>query len=139
MSKPVEAPVILVVDDDPGVRHVLAQTLAQDGFTVLQAVGGREAVTLYGSQPGRIGLVLLDVCMPVLDGPETLAALREADPAVVCCFMSGYTDDYSPDQLVGMGAVGVLEKPFRFDQLGRTLRAMMKAKAGGIGTNCAET
>lgn len=127
MSEPVEKPVVLVVDDDSGVRHVLVQTLGRDGFTVLEAAGGQEAVALYRSRPAP-ALVLLDVCMPVLDGPATLRSLREADPDVLCCFMSGYTDDYGPAQLLALGAVGVLDKPFRFDQLGNTLRAMLASR-----------
>jgi hypothetical protein len=47
-----------------------------------------------------------------MDGPATLAALQGIDPNVGCCFMSGDTDEYAPEELLAMGAVHLLRKPF---------------------------
>jgi len=114
---------ILVVDDDPHVRAMLGTALKSFGFAVTLASGGTEAIQTYQQGRGAIDLVLLDVRMPGLDGPETLAALRKADPAVRCCFMSGHAAMYSEAELLGMGAAGVIGKPFgKLDALADRLR-----------------
>jgi CheY-like chemotaxis protein len=116
-------PHLLVVDDDPGVLTMLDTGLRLHGFDVTTAGGGRAAVELFRRHAAAIALVLLDVRMPDLDGPRTLAALREVDPHVRCCFMSGDRGSYSPEQLLAMGAARVLDKPFAgLDQLAGTLR-----------------
>jgi DNA-binding response OmpR family regulator len=119
-------PVVLVVDDEPMIRDVLQQFLAREGFEVLTAPNGQEAVALYRAQPGRIGLVLLDVRLPGMDGPGTLAALRQENPAVRCCLMGGLVEDAERERLIALGAAEVLVKPFRFDELALTLRALLK-------------
>src|SRR5262245_55107189 len=73
------APAILVVDDEPMIRKLLQLQLQQQGFGVLVAADGREALVLYQARRSTIALVLLDVRMPDLDGPQTLAALRQCD------------------------------------------------------------
>src|SRR5690349_11978266 len=75
---------VLVVDDQEGVRGVLGAMLRQEGFAVWLAADGWEAIDLYRSRRAAIDLVLLDVRMPGLDGPATLAALRGLDPRVRC-------------------------------------------------------
>jgi two-component system OmpR family response regulator len=102
---------VLVVDDEPAILRMLDLVLQQRGFDVTTAAGGAEAVELYRRRPGVFALVLLDVQMPDPDGPETLAALRTIDPHVRCCFMSGYTGEYSVEQLLALGAAHVFEKP----------------------------
>jgi CheY-like chemotaxis protein len=66
-------------------------------------------------------VVLLDVRMPELDGPGTLAALQTLDPQVRCCFMSGYLGGYTEERLLSLGAAAVLPKPF---QLANTVRLL---------------
>lgn len=106
-------PEILLVEDDSDVRKCVALVLRHHGFTVHQASSGREAVQLYQRYHPCIHLVLLDVQMPGMSGAQTFALLKEIDPAVRVVFMSGRTGPYSPEQLVKMGAIQVLQKPFR--------------------------
>jgi len=114
---------ILVVDDDPHVLGMLGTALKSFGFSVTLASNGHDALRAYKRQREDIDLVLLDVRMPGWDGPQTLAELREDDPAVRCCFMSGYATTYSVDDLLGMGAAQVIEKPFgNLDALATRLR-----------------
>src|SRR5262249_49112716 len=108
---------VLVVDDEPLLRGLLDAALRRHGYGVLLADNGAAAVRLYRDRRERIGLVLLDVRMPVLDGPQTLRALQQIDPAVRCCFMSGNVGDHAPDDLLALGALHFLEKPFRLDDL----------------------
>ncbi len=112
-----EKPGVLVVDDDPAVRQLLALVLARDGLAVWSAPSGRAAIEFYRLHPERIGAVLLDVRMPGLDGPHTLAALREINPQVRALFVSGDTGDHDPEVLLALGAAGVLQKPFDLGEL----------------------
>jgi CheY-like chemotaxis protein len=104
---------ILVVEDEPGVLRFMEVALRHIGFRVRAARNGEEAVQLYAQHADNIALVLLDVQMPGLDGPGTLTQLRARNPQVRCCFMSGDTGIYTVDDLLRMGAVRVLAKPFR--------------------------
>jgi CheY-like chemotaxis protein len=120
---------VLVVDDEEGVRKMLGLALRQHGFAVRLASGGPEAVALYRAHHETIAVVLLDVRMAGMDGPATLAALRQANPQVRCCFMSGDTGQYTVEELLALGASHVLQKPFSsLEQLSRQLR-----EAAGIG------
>src|SRR5262245_47163997 len=90
-------PGILVVDDEVHVLAVLAVALRQAGFCVWTAADGTAALETYPQYRGAIDLVLLDVRMPGLDGPQTLAALRRQDPGLRCCFLSGDVSPYTPE------------------------------------------
>ena len=113
VSRPV--PVILVVEDDPVVRQFLETALRGFDFEVRLASNGQEALDVY--RHGAIDLVLMGVQMPILDGPKTLARLKDLFPDVVCCFMSAHTGNYAVDEIVGMGAVGFLQKPCHLEEL----------------------
>jgi anti-sigma B factor antagonist len=108
---------VLIVDDDVAVRHVLHVGLRSRGCYVWSAASGREAVELYRRHLDRIDLVLLDVTMPAMDGPRTLAALQDLSPSVCCCFMSGSLTDFQEKTLLQMGAARVLRKPFAFAEV----------------------
>jgi two-component system, OmpR family, response regulator len=124
-------PEVLVVDDEAAVLQMLGFVLPQHGVAVRQAGGGEEAVAIYRRHRDRIAVVLLDVRMPGLDGPQALALLREINPDVRCCFMTGYAAGYPPDELLALGADRVLEKPFRdMADLAGTLREVASRRAG---------
>jgi DNA-binding NtrC family response regulator len=121
------APGVLIVDDEPGVRQVLELVCARSGMRPFATSCGKEAVALYERHRGEIQLVLLDVHMPTIDGPATLARLRQVAPDVRVCFMSGATGCYTVEGLLAMGAERFFEKPFRFDRLGPELLALASA------------
>src|SRR5262245_9445816 len=108
---------VLVVDDQEFIRSMLNTALGQQGFAVWLAANGREAIEVYLQHSQDIDLVLLDVRMPGLDGPQTLAILERLDPKVRCCFMSGDTGNYTYSQLARPSVVHILAKPFRLDEL----------------------
>jgi CheY-like chemotaxis protein len=95
------------------------------GFDVWLAASAPEAVELFSRHRDAIDVVLLDVRMPELDGPETLAALREHDPHVICCFMSGDTGKYTKERLMELGAALVVQKPFRLNELADQLKQVV--------------
>ena len=113
---------VLVVDDDATVRNLLALCLRSEGFTIWQAASGGEALDVYAARRNDIDLVLLDVRMPGLDGPRTFAALRQFDPEVRCCFMSGDLGAYTVEELLASGAVGYLSKPFHLAEVEALIR-----------------
>jgi DNA-binding NtrC family response regulator len=115
---------ILVVDDDSAIRSLLQAYLPRQGFTVWSADNGRAALTFCEGHRDDIDLVLLDVCMPDLDGPETLRELRRLNPDVKCCFMSGHTGLYDADTLLKMGALRFFSKPFDLDDLRHSLQLL---------------
>jgi CheY-like chemotaxis protein len=124
---------ILVVDDEGGVRGVLNVGLRKEGFAVWLAADGREALDLYRRYRELIDVVLLDVRMPGLDGPQTLAALQELNPQVRFCFMSGDLGSYTGEWLHNLGAATVLPKPFRLDEVARVLwQLASRADAGPV-------
>jgi CheY-like chemotaxis protein len=122
-------PGVLVVEDHADVRQLLGIALPRFGLPVWLAAGGREAVRLYREHRPEIGVVLLDVRMPDLDGPETLAALRELDPAVRVVFMTGNSWPYTTEELLALGAARVLEKPILgLAALAQTLQEVAQPK-----------
>ena len=121
-------PGVLVVEDHGDIRRMLGFALPRLGLPVWLAAGGREAVRLYREYRPEIGVVLLDVHMPGMDGPQTLAALRELDPAVRVVFMTGYSGSYRLEDLVALGP-RVVDKPFHsLTELARTLREVSQGK-----------
>jgi CheY-like chemotaxis protein len=121
---------ILVVDDDAAVRFLLDVALRHHGFAVWQAADGQEAVELYQQEGSEIDLVLLDVRMPRLDGPHTLAALMRLNPRVRCCFMTGNAGNYSEDGLLELGAARVFPKPFQLAEIAQALTQLVESLPG---------
>ncbi len=124
---------VLVVDDDCRMRELLARVLTREGIGVRLAEDGLEAVNAYRRDQQEISLVLLDVCMPRLDGPSALAELLRLDPGVRACFVSGDTGRFTPEDLLARGALGFVEKPFEFDDLLGVVRQLARPAAGGTG------
>jgi CheY-like chemotaxis protein len=123
------APGILVVDDDPLLLNLLRAILVRQGFHVWACPSGQEALATYRRHQADVAVVLLDVCMPGLDGPATLAELRRLDPGVRACFMSGHTGEYAIEDLFSLGAVRFYEKPFQIQPLAEGLWKLAVEKA----------
>lgn len=122
----VRQPGILVVDDDGDVRGLLHVVLGRHGFIVREAATGLQALEVYQEWGSSIDLVLLDVRMPGLDGPQTLVGLRQLNPALCCCFMTGDAGRYTPEELIARGAVYVFQKPFRPFEIAEILRQLVR-------------
>ena len=120
-----EKPGVLVVDDEHLVRIMVQLGLERNGFDTWLAADGLEAIQLYRQHQDRIDVVLLDVRMAGLDGPQTLDVLRELNPRVLACFMSGDTGTYDPEALRQRGAAHVIAKPFHLEQLASVLRLLV--------------
>jgi signal transduction histidine kinase/DNA-binding NarL/FixJ family response regulator len=117
---------VLVVDDEPEVRHSVRRLLERLGYTVLAAENGAAALALLGAEPERgLGLLLTDVVMPEMGGRELAHQVRRRCPSAGVLFMSGYTQEaIRIDDFPG-AAVGFIEKPFTLDAMARQVRAML--------------
>jgi len=116
---------ILLVDDDDGVRRVVSRILQGAGYTVLEASGGVAALQELSRRP-EIALLLTDIVMPNMTGPELVANVRLTRPTLPAIFMSGYpSSEAMPVQLLDDG-VPLLSKPIArlqlLDEVVRTLR-----------------
>lgn len=118
-------PGVLVVDDEEGIRKLLATALPRYGFAVWVVPNGREAIGVYGAHRASIDLALLDVQMAECDGPQTLAGLREISPDVRVCFMTGNPGQHTVQSLLALGAVAVLKKPFALAGLAANLKRLL--------------
>ena len=106
-------PEILVVDDNPVIRTLLANVLGRAGFGVRCVGSGNEAVALYQEHGETLDLVMLDIQLGAgPDGPETFALLRALDAEVRCCFISADPGHYSIPQLEALGGLAFFSKPF---------------------------
>jgi signal transduction histidine kinase/CheY-like chemotaxis protein len=112
---------VLVVDDETMIRRSTGRLLKALGYQVLEAAHGREALEVFARERGRIVAVLLDLVMPVMDGPETFRRLREAEPALRIVLCSGYSAEGDARELLRAGAAGFLQKPFQEEQLREAL------------------
>jgi CheY-like chemotaxis protein len=117
---------VLVVDDDAGVRAMLQMGLGMHGLSVWLAAGGPEALDLFRAEGQRIALVLLDVRMPGMDGPQTLAGLRQINPAVPVWFMTGDSGRYSDHDLRDLGIDRIVPKPFSVGEIARQIREVLE-------------
>jgi len=112
---------ILVVEDQDLLRTLAARALEEEGYRVLTARDGREALDIVGGGRERPALLLTDVVMPRMDGPSLASRLRELHPDQRVAFMSGY-----PAGLAEPGATGaVLRKPFGISELLQFVRGAL--------------
>ena len=116
---------ILIVEDEQNVRELLLRTLARYGYTLLTATDGRDALQVAESHSGVLHLVLTDVVMPRMGGPELVAALRRRRPAVRALFMSGYTDDSVVRHGLMEADVAFIQKPYTPIALARKIRDIL--------------
>lgn len=118
-------PGILIADDMGLILALLKLELEPRGFAVWLAADGDQAVDLYRRHGQEIDLALLDVNMPGMDGPQTLAVLQTLNPDVLACFMTGNPGAYTEDDLLERGAACVLKKPFPLGETAHFLQLLI--------------
>ena len=122
---------VLVVDDEDVVRELVAEILESDGWDVVSAADGEEALVLQAAHAERLRGVVLDVSMPVMDGAETLAALRERAPGLPVLLMSGYSAAETRQRFEQLGAPPILHKPFKLPALLSAVAEMVQEAQQG--------
>ena len=116
---------VLLVEDEPSVREVVAEMLAQTGAKVLQAQDGVEAVEMYRAYGSTIDVVLMDLAMPRMNGFEALQVMREISPTVRVILSTGNADE--AEVIQDDWDVPVLPKPYRSDELRRLLKQVLSS------------
>ncbi|MBL9027046.1 MAG: PAS domain-containing protein [Myxococcales bacterium] len=117
--------VILLVEDDEGVRGLAKRVLSRHGYRVLAAANGDEAEEIARSHAGAIDMLLTDVVLPSLSGREVADRLRSQRPSIRVMFMSGYTDDSVLLHGVAIGRDPLLNKPFTAAALVEKVREVL--------------
>ena len=118
---------ILVVEDEPGVRHLAIEALQRYGYAVISAASGSEALSLAQEFPDRIDLLLTDVVMPGLNGRELASQLREVRPQMRVLYMCGYTDNAIVHSGTLEPGLVLLQKPFTPESLAERVRDVLTA------------
>jgi CheY-like chemotaxis protein len=117
---------VLLVEDEDNVRKLARLALERHGYTVLCAENGRAALEL-ADRHEAIDLLLTDVVMPEMRGPDLAAVLRARRPTLKVLFVSGYVQD--ADDRAGISEANFLLKPFTLSELAATVRAVLDGPA----------
>ena len=120
-SIPCDQVSVLIADDDPLVCRLAQNILAQDDYHILTACDGQQALDVAVAHPGPLHLLLSDVTMPGLSGPELCKQIKHERPDVVCVLMSGDLSGPWVD-----GELPFISKPFTPDVLRRKVRELLQ-------------
>lgn len=116
---------ILVVDDAAFMRMMIRDILAKEGYTIQEAVNGRDAVEKY--EEVRPDLVTLDITMPEMDGLEALKLIRASDPAAAVLMVSAMGQQKMIVEALEQGALDFLVKPFQPTKVLETVKKCLQA------------
>jgi signal transduction histidine kinase len=109
-----EAPV-LVIDDEPGVRDVIATTLSREGYRVTTCANGREGIARFDTEP--FDLVVTDLGMPGLTGWDVAAHVKKRSPGTPVVLVTGWGDRMTSEEVQARGVDFLISKPFALDQI----------------------
>ena len=115
---------ILIVDDEPAIRRFLRTSLGAEGYNLLEAESGEEALELLGRN--AVDLIVLDLGLPGVSGLEVIQRLREEGSSVPIVVLSSRTDEAGKVKALDMGADDYVTKPFGMDELLARIRAALR-------------
>ena len=132
--RPQRSVTILIVEDDDNLRHILHRALEGNGFFVIPAADGAEALRLCQQHDGTIDVMVSDIVMPRLNGLQLAEQVRAAHPAMKFLFITGFADEF-PElrELIKIGAT-ILEKPFLPSELLRKVEDTLNQGKAATGT-----
>jgi CheY-like chemotaxis protein len=104
---------VLLAEDEAPLRQLAALLLREEGYTVLEAGRGQEALEAAGRHQGEIHLLVTDMVMPGMSGPELVAQLHRLRPDLKVLYMSGYSEDIIAHRVELQPGTTFLQKPFR--------------------------
>jgi two-component system cell cycle sensor histidine kinase/response regulator CckA len=119
-----QSPKVLVVDDEPEIRKLVTAMLARNGYRVLSADSGENALRLFKSNPDT-DLLLTDVVSPGMSGPMIADQISVLKPDIKVLFMSGYDGTQVVQRYVVEKGYSLLTKPFSMEQLESKVRAVL--------------
>jgi hypothetical protein len=116
---------ILLVDDEAGIRGLVRRILRREHYNVIEAATGEEALAIALQHPGPIHVLLTDVMMPGVSGPQLAESVRGAFPSVKVVFISGYSQTTPTEKLP---SALLLQKPFTMTDLLRIVRKAIESE-----------
>jgi PAS domain S-box-containing protein len=116
---------VMVVEDQDGIRDIVRESLRRNGYKVLIANDGDEALQMAGSYPDPIHLLITDLVMPNIGGRELAQRLTPQRPAMKVLFMSGYSEQSALEIEATSQSATVLQKPFSLEALARNVRRVL--------------
>ena len=116
---------LLIVENESAIRYLLQVALRRNGYTVLAAESGREALQLVRNHAGAIHLLITDVMMPDMDGPELVRHLSTIRPDTRTLFMSGYMDDTLGERGILSTNANFIQKPFSPGTIAQRIREIL--------------
>ena len=118
---------ILLIEDEPDVADLASEMLADEGYRVVIAHDGFEALKIYERMGKQIGLVILDYFLPVIDGDAVFEELRSLNPKVNVVLSSGFAEQTKIASMLGQGLRGFIPKPYSRDKLLEQVRSTLDA------------
>lgn len=116
---------ILLAEDEEVIRDMAQLGLESKGYTVLTAPDGATALSTFRQRQEEIDLVIADMMMPCIGGPELFARMKEIDPGVRVIVSSGYSHDQEGRRMLRHGCLGYLQKPYNMDSLNQLVRNVL--------------
>ncbi|HEX8358973.1 MAG TPA: response regulator, partial [Longimicrobium sp.] len=121
---------VLLVDDDPAVRRATHRMLERAGFAVIDAPNGEEALRIARAHPGPIDLLVTDVVMPLMGGPELAGHMARERPDTPVLFVSGYSEENAFPGGRGGTDGRFLHKPFTLEALIEAAGRLLRTREG---------
>ncbi len=122
---------VLLVEDEEGLRDLAREILQMHGYGVLEAQHGADAIWICDSYVEPIHLLVTDVVMPHMSGPELADRVTRKRPEIKVLYMSGYTDDATVHHGLSTADMAFLQKPFTADALTRKVREVLDSRRPG--------
>ncbi len=116
---------ILLVDDEEVVLNGCGEIMKNMGYQVLLAPNGQEALNIYEKKKGEIGLVILDLIMPTMNGGEVYDRLKKMNPEIKVLLSSGYSINSQAADIIERGCNGFIQKPYDMRQLSHKIRGIL--------------
>jgi CheY-like chemotaxis protein len=121
---------VLIVEDQPEVRKVAVEALRHYGYHVLEASNGEEGLSLCKASTDEIDLIVTDVVMPGITGPELASRAAGTKPGINVLYMSGYAETFIAHQGILDAGLAYLQKPFTAALLARKAREVLDSPEG---------
>ncbi len=122
--------VILLVDDEEVIRDLTREVLESQGYQVLVAKDGDDAIKIFNDCHDRIDAVVLDMVMPQKGGLETYRVLKKIKPNVKVLLSSGYSQEGNAQDILDEGVLDFVQKPYNINQFSKTVRRILDLKEG---------
>ncbi|NQT65295.1 MAG: response regulator, partial [FCB group bacterium] len=122
---PIGNETILLVDDEESIRDFLSEILEEQGFTVIKASNGKKGLRKFKEINDKIHLLISDISMPEMSGPELANKLRELQPDIKALFISGNADENFIQEQSSNSNVSFLQKPFTYDSIISKVREIL--------------